>query len=65
MPTPASPGTNRLRCEACGRHFNTQEEFERHHRECAAVKNTGSAAERQSQGADHDEGDDREWVSTP
>ena len=37
MPTPQSPGTNKFRCEACGRHFNTPQELTEHERECAAA----------------------------
>jgi len=38
MPSPASPGTNQFRCNACGRYFNTQEELSTHETECRAAK---------------------------
>jgi tRNA(Ile2) C34 agmatinyltransferase TiaS len=38
MPTPASPGTNEYRCNACGRYFNTPEELSSHEVECRAAK---------------------------
>jgi len=41
MPTRASPGTNRFRCESCGRWFTTGEEFQEHRRECEAAERTG------------------------
>jgi Zinc-finger double-stranded RNA-binding len=64
MPTPASPGTNQFRCPACGRKFNTDEELKTHETECAAAKATGSGSTQTNQG-DREEGEDREWVSTP
>lgn len=64
MPTEAGPETNRYRCEACGRHFNTAEELREHAKECTAAKATGSGSKKTGQG-DREEGDDREWVSTP
>jgi hypothetical protein len=44
MPSPASPGTNQFRCNACGRYFNTQQELSAHEPECRTAKvstNTG------------------------
>lgn len=38
MPTPASPGTNQFRCNACGRYFNSQSELSTHEVECRAIK---------------------------
>lgn len=38
MPTPASPGTNQFRCNACGRYFNTEMELRQHEPECRAAK---------------------------
>jgi tRNA(Ile2) C34 agmatinyltransferase TiaS len=38
MPTPASPGTNQFRCNACGRYFNTNEELAAHEPECRLAK---------------------------
>ncbi len=64
MPTAAGPETNSYRCEACGRHFNTEHELHEHAKECAAVKATGSGSKKARQG-DREEGEDREWVSTP
>jgi len=63
MPTPQSPGTNEFRCEACGRHFNTQQEFTQHERECAAARSTGRPDKPDA--TPREEGEDREWVSTP
>jgi len=64
MPTNASPNTNQYRCEACGRHFNTEEELRTHSRECTAAKATGAGSTESNQG-NREEGEDREWVSTP
>jgi hypothetical protein len=64
MPTPASPQTNHFRCEACGRKFNSSEELKAHQAECAAAKATGSGSTKTGQGG-REEGEDREWVSTP
>jgi len=38
MPTPASPGTNQYRCNACGRYFNTHSELSQHEVECRSAK---------------------------
>ena len=38
MPTPAGPGTNQFRCNACGRYFNTREELGAHEAECRVAK---------------------------
>jgi hypothetical protein len=38
MPTPAGPGTNQLRCNACGRYFNTREELSMHEPKCRLAK---------------------------
>ncbi|HEX4809046.1 MAG TPA: fasciclin domain-containing protein [Bryobacteraceae bacterium] len=38
MPSPASPGTNQFRCNACGRYFNTASELRQHETECRAAK---------------------------
>ena len=38
MPTPASPGTNQFRCNACGRYFNTADELSAHEPECRLAK---------------------------
>ena len=38
MPTPASPGTNQFRCNACGRYFNTEQELASHEPECRLAK---------------------------
>ena len=47
MPTPASPGTNQLRCNACGRYFNTQAELSTHEVECRTAKVTTEAGRRE------------------
>jgi hypothetical protein len=64
MPTESTPEMNRFRCEACGRKFNTSEELKTHNVECAAAKATGSGSTETDQGR-REEGEDREWVSTP
>ena len=64
MPTPAIPDTNQFRCKACGRHFNSEGELERHRTECAAAKASGSG-DRQEDRGNREEGEDRDWVSTP
>lgn len=64
MPTEAGPETNRYRCEACGRHFNTENELREHTKECAAAKATGSGGQKAGSGG-REEGEDSEWVSTP
>jgi hypothetical protein len=46
MPTPASPGTNQFRCNACGRYFNTQQELSGHEIECRAIKQSTEAGRR-------------------
>jgi hypothetical protein len=38
MPTPAGPGTNQFRCNACERYFNTEMELKQHEPECRAAK---------------------------
>jgi len=38
MPTPASPGTNEFRCNACGRFFNSPEDLAQHEVDCRAAK---------------------------
>jgi tRNA(Ile2) C34 agmatinyltransferase TiaS len=40
MPSPASPGTNQFRCNACGRYFNTQAELTQHEFDCRAAKSS-------------------------
>ena len=64
MPTPASPETNRFRCDACGRHFNTEAELQQHARECSAAKATGAGSRETGKG-NREEGEDRDWVGTP
>jgi hypothetical protein len=64
MPTPANPDTNRFRCEACGRHFNTEGELRSHEVECAAAQSSGAQRAGTNPPA-REEGEDREWVSTP
>jgi hypothetical protein len=64
MPTPANPGTNQFRCEACGRPFNTEGELRTHQVECAAAKASGAGGASTNQ-TPREEGNDREWVSTP
>jgi hypothetical protein len=64
MPTTANPGTNRFRCESCGRHFDTEGELKSHQVECAAAKAGGAAGTGTNRPA-REEGEDREWVSTP
>lgn len=43
MPTPASPGTNQYRCNACGRYFNTEDQLQSHEVECRATKTSTPA----------------------
>jgi hypothetical protein len=43
MPTPAGPGTNQFRCDACGRYFNTADELRVHEPECRLAKETTAA----------------------
>jgi hypothetical protein len=38
VPSPAAPGTNQFRCNACGRYFNTSEELSSHEVECRPAK---------------------------
>ena len=38
MPSPASPGTNQFRCNACGRYFNASAELSVHEVECRLAK---------------------------
>jgi hypothetical protein len=38
MPTPADPGMNQFRCNACGRYFNTQAQLSQHEPECRIAK---------------------------
>jgi hypothetical protein len=64
MPTNAAPDMNQFRCDACGRHFNTEADLKSHRAECAAAKASGSGNAETSKGT-AEEGDDREWVSTP
>jgi predicted nucleic acid-binding Zn ribbon protein len=46
MPTPASPGTDQYRCNACGRYFNTAQDLSDHAAECRVAKEaTGAGAE--------------------
>ena len=61
MPSPAPPGANQFRCEACGRHFNSAEELSRHAVECEGAKQSQVNREKPNSGAEHD----REWESTP
>ena len=63
MPTPESPGTNRFRCDTCGRHFNTEQEFIAHRRECVPAFQTAAPENKPKAGLE--EGEDRDWVSTP
>ena len=44
MPTNQSPGTNQLRCDACGRFFNTEDELRTHQQDCIAAQQSGAAA---------------------
>jgi hypothetical protein len=38
MPSPASPGTNQYKCNACGRWFNTEGELREHEEDCRPAK---------------------------
>jgi len=64
MPTEQSSGTNKFRCEACGRHFNTRGELQEHQTDCLAAQQSGDPHKPH---VDHprEEGEDREWVSVP
>jgi hypothetical protein len=62
MPSTASPDTNQFRCEACGRYFNSPEEFKRHATECDGAKMSQPHREK---AAEPQYGQDREWKSTP
>lgn len=64
MPKPENPGTSQYRCAACGRRFNTVEELRAHQADCLGAKSTGSG-EREVRPDSREEGEDREWVSTP
>jgi hypothetical protein len=55
MPTPAEPGTNRFRCNACGRYFNTRGELSQHETECRSAKQ--ATAEGQLELAEQDSQD--------
>jgi hypothetical protein len=63
MPTPQSADTNRFRCEFCGRHFNTEDELRSHQPECRAAHQ--AAHPHEDPKAAREEGEDRDWVSTP
>ena len=52
MPTPADPGTNELRCNACGRWFITQAELSAHEVVCRNAKLTTEAGRRSLEHAD-------------
>jgi epoxyqueuosine reductase len=65
MPTPASPGTNQYRCDACGRYFNGENELQQHRAECAAARQTGNVHQEKHPEAGRDKDEDRDWTSTP
>ena len=52
MPTPAGPGTNEFRCNACGRWFNTQAELSSHEVECRNSKMTTETGRRDLENED-------------
>ena len=54
MPTPASPGTNQFRCNACGRYFNTQAELSGHEIECRAMKTATEKGRRELEREDRE-----------
>ena len=60
----ANPKGSQFRCESCGRKFNSSGELKAHEPECAAAKATGSGSRKVNQGK-REEGEDRDWVSTP
>ena len=64
MPAGHSPETNQYRCEACGRHFNTEPEIAEHQKTCVAALQSGQSGKSPIQHP-REEGDDREWVSVP
>lgn len=64
MPTPAGTETNQYRCSGCGRHFDEYGEMKDHQKTCLAAKGTGSGSTERQTGK-LEEGEDREWVSTP
>ena len=47
MPSPASPGTNEYRCNACGRYFNTASELSGHEAECRVAKQSTETGRRE------------------
>lgn len=53
MPTPASPGTNEFRCNACGRYFNTQGELSTHEIECRVAKESTEFGRQELEREDH------------
>jgi hypothetical protein len=55
---------NQFRCSGCGRHFNSGDELRIHEQTCLAAKGTGSGSTERNQGQ-REEGEDRDWVSTP
>jgi hypothetical protein len=64
MRTESNQGTSQFRCNACGRKFDTPEQWKEHQPECEAAKATGSGNTQTSERT-LEEGDDRDWVSTP
>jgi hypothetical protein len=63
MPTEQSPETNKYRCGACGRFFNTEGELRKHQRDCVASQQSGGP---KPEARDPEkEPADREWFSTP
>ncbi|HYP13377.1 MAG TPA: hypothetical protein VEQ63_05605 [Bryobacteraceae bacterium] len=53
MPTPASPGTNQFRCNACGRYLNDESDLRSHEFECRAAKAASESGRRDLEIEDH------------
>jgi hypothetical protein len=63
MPTEQSPGTNKFRCDACGRFFNTEAELRTHQQDCVAAQQSGGPKPKARD--PQEEPADRDWFSTP
>jgi hypothetical protein len=64
MPTPAGPGTNEFRCDACGRWFNTESELASHQFECVMAKQTTEAGRRDLETQQHQDHQKNDHDST-
>jgi len=65
MPRDNRDEMHKIRCDSCGRWFDTAEELAIHKPDCEGAARSGKIAGKPQVSGEKDEGEDREWVGVP